>query len=501
MQIRRGNVANLPNLAQGEPGFCLDSEELYIGGMNGNVLINNPRDYVSVLKFGAKGDGVTDDTAAFLAAIAFCQENGRALYIPRVNDAGMDAGYILSKTLNITKPMTIIADPLSRLWWKDAHSVSPSVPGIGENGSSIYESGFGINIDYGTYTGLGGFYRFGWLVGDGSYIAPGATKASGKYWTGVRIANGDMVNLYCHYMCLWERAFLVEATVNTCMDNIINFNNCDLCLTGIEISAKNTYSISGIEVKGHTIGLCQYGIVLSSDNNNSYVGPNNIEIFDVWSEAPNGACIYSNTTISQFVNGNIVKVKRIHGENTILGAVYYGASVFKNPFISGTHTLNGENGYFWGDTNLFEIGAYESIPAAGDPIRIKFAGADNVFRNLRMNQNGFLGASYTPSSVQGESNFNGGTGSALMANYAVFRVSMGAHIKNDITSFFTYAQNINCNWNAPIKVIPLSSYQGVFSVMAMQTGVHNREIEIKVVNLDNNADGYTIDFAIEFSQM
>ena len=40
IQMRRGNYANLPNLAQGEPGFCLDTEELYVGGQNGNVRVS-----------------------------------------------------------------------------------------------------------------------------------------------------------------------------------------------------------------------------------------------------------------------------------------------------------------------------------------------------------------------------------------------------------------------------------------------------------------------------
>ncbi len=31
LQIRRGTKANLPTLAAGEPGFCTDTYELYIG--------------------------------------------------------------------------------------------------------------------------------------------------------------------------------------------------------------------------------------------------------------------------------------------------------------------------------------------------------------------------------------------------------------------------------------------------------------------------------------
>jgi len=41
IQVRRGNLADLPILAQGEIGFTLDEENIYIGGVNGNVGMGN----------------------------------------------------------------------------------------------------------------------------------------------------------------------------------------------------------------------------------------------------------------------------------------------------------------------------------------------------------------------------------------------------------------------------------------------------------------------------
>lgn len=41
VQIKRGNKANLPTLAQGELGLALDTAELFIGGSSGNVNINS----------------------------------------------------------------------------------------------------------------------------------------------------------------------------------------------------------------------------------------------------------------------------------------------------------------------------------------------------------------------------------------------------------------------------------------------------------------------------
>ena len=41
LQIKRGAVADLPTLAEGEFGWCTDSKELYIGNSDGNVKINS----------------------------------------------------------------------------------------------------------------------------------------------------------------------------------------------------------------------------------------------------------------------------------------------------------------------------------------------------------------------------------------------------------------------------------------------------------------------------
>jgi len=41
IQVRRGNLADIPVLAQGEIGFTLDEENMYVGGINGNVDIGN----------------------------------------------------------------------------------------------------------------------------------------------------------------------------------------------------------------------------------------------------------------------------------------------------------------------------------------------------------------------------------------------------------------------------------------------------------------------------
>lgn len=65
------------------------------------------KDYITPQMFGAKGDGIIDDTKAIQEAIVFCENSGRLLYIP----SGV---YIVSDTLTISKSIAILGSSVHK---------------------------------------------------------------------------------------------------------------------------------------------------------------------------------------------------------------------------------------------------------------------------------------------------------------------------------------------------------------------------------------------------
>ena len=108
IQFKRGLSAQIPTLDIAEPGFCTDTQELYIGSSTGNRKVtsfneitelkaDNTQRSINVKSapYNATGDGVTDDTAALQSAIDGSYASGGGIvFLPK----GI---YMQSSTLTI----------------------------------------------------------------------------------------------------------------------------------------------------------------------------------------------------------------------------------------------------------------------------------------------------------------------------------------------------------------------------------------------------------------
>jgi hypothetical protein len=102
IQIRRGNVENLPTLAQGELAVTLDEEKIYVGGLNGNIGMPTKKDMLlTASMYGATGDG-SDSTVRLQTALDSAQ--GSLLYIG-------DGLYTLSDTLIVKDNTQLLLSP------------------------------------------------------------------------------------------------------------------------------------------------------------------------------------------------------------------------------------------------------------------------------------------------------------------------------------------------------------------------------------------------------
>ena len=101
MLMRKGLKADIKTLDEAEIGLATDTKEVFVGTSAGNVQLAKQSD-VEVLKsiafnvksYGAKGDGVADDTQAFIDCYADVVAKGRGVvYVP-------SGKYRLTQTIN-----------------------------------------------------------------------------------------------------------------------------------------------------------------------------------------------------------------------------------------------------------------------------------------------------------------------------------------------------------------------------------------------------------------
>ncbi|MFW6008806.1 MAG: glycosyl hydrolase family 28-related protein [archaeon] len=79
IRFKRGLKEDIPNLAEGEPGFCTDTKEFFMGSDQGNINFKN---IINVKDFGAIGDGINDDTESIKKAFSYITSDRKHIFFP-----------------------------------------------------------------------------------------------------------------------------------------------------------------------------------------------------------------------------------------------------------------------------------------------------------------------------------------------------------------------------------------------------------------------------------
>lgn len=434
--------------------------------------------------YGAVGNGVTDDTDAFIAAIQDAYDNGYTLYIPATGNLDVPAGYngyVLSKTLNITKPMTILADPLSVLNWKNM-TTEPTQSGTDPTtGAILYSSGVGINIDYGNYSNHKGTYRFGIIQGCKNYTYPGASAPSGHYGTAVRIANGDLVNFYAKYISYWDTGLHIQANVNFTANETISFDVMDDCQTGVHFNTTGPNYIEGVNLTFNTIGLCRYGIIFTANNSTAGIHGINIRGAEIWTEYTNGSCLYTMTDANILYNSNInvQELYNICNPSTSkegIGTAYYG------PFISGTG-----NQCFKATNTTIKCGCSVSNDAQyAEKAGIGLDGSISFTNLIEQFANNYSTA-YTPMSTK-SGVFNSGV--IPLANYMYVHFTLSSTLSaGSTTSFYVQMQNAISGGSMRPYIMPLNGYPVVMSITDVSDYTDYQVYKIDLLAVTDQSNG------------
>lgn len=384
------------------------------------VLESGITGFVNVLDFGAKGDGVTDDTKAFTDAIDHCITNNVGLYVPAVGVWNQEGGYILSKTVNITHPMVIICQPNSLLNWKNVGNVQTTISGTGELGGTLYETGYGFNFDYGTYGGHKGVYRFGILQGPKDYTMPGGTFPSGHAWTGVRIANGDLVNFKAEYISYWNVGMEFTTTVDGCYNADVYFHVMDDCATGLLFRPSAEYSFGVCDINFNTIGISKNSIVFQGPGETNFLRLHGNQVL---TEYPGYCPLYyagGNLTASEIV------IENVHNRNSLETVKKTGdTSQWTGPIMGCAPGVSG-----WRSTNTnIKIGFWNGEMNSESGLML------NVDNNNTSGHIENTWLAYPPlweyplvEAGTAEDDYNGGIGGAVPANACIIKYTTNREV-------------------------------------------------------------------------
>lgn len=331
---------------------------------------------LNVLDFGAKGDGVTDDSAAIQAASDYATANDLTVFFP-------SGDFYIESPITFLPPCGIECSSRSRITVKD-------------------QTVDGVIIGNGNWAGS--LLTIPQIVG-----GKNALLLYGASLSNIRVSNiTNALN------CITLR---IDDTYPGCADNVINFTALSTSNSGILLEMLAT-SISGTlfqgnQFTGNFIVSCKYGINFYDDNYGALGFPTwddtQFNIFAIDANNISGSYgIYANADLPP-------------------GRCYFNIYGFFDQFDDGYIEGNGIG-------NVFKL-AFSGQPAYA---KMKLTGAANRIINVSQGQENWIPAAAIPlaTAVNSIATFNGGVPVSANRFLATIAIPAGFVSGTVVTGFF-----------------------------------------------------------------
>jgi hypothetical protein len=262
----------IASTAQFPPDWLVGNQQLWFAPMTGTgCWVRQYSGAVDVKWFGAKGDGVADDTAAIQAALTYVQTNNLCLYIP-------SGTYVFTSTLNFD----------SAGWAIKGEETASTVLKFNGDGVAISDLGYNTSFEKFTLDAGTGAHTIGWnsdrtdTTGNQSIRVQEVTINGFSNDWGLYITNG------------WKMTF-DRVRVSGCSNGIymgeasgpvndVTLNSCDLARianTCLRLGRGASNRVYGGNYSGDSVTANSVGILCTDSNDACVIDGPYIENKDV----------------------------------------------------------------------------------------------------------------------------------------------------------------------------------------------------------------------------
>lgn len=410
-------------------------------------------------QFGAYGDNAHDDYQAFQDWGNFCGLSGSGGFIP-------NGKFALSQQLLWTIPFDIECDESAILRWT--------------------ATGGGIKGDFRSHPYGLNRWRLPALLSsaiNSTFNIPGYSSAEGwaydvnsRNGAGVHVVGGSRYTIEVQNMQGWQHAYRAEAS-NDVTYGTRNVANIEFIVNTVDFCENLFYADAGPVGSGGVVAFHVYANtawvkrVMLANAQNELVGAGGTIVVggQVFHNEAGGCSLYSigancadfQVDLAWVSAGKAGDSPAGTAANLVCG--YVGGDGSSNSLTTDGGTTDG---YFRGTGIRGRFGAVMGFPLSAAPyiggypsgtfgrVRIKNAGAN---RFDVVNQDIGVGSAIALSSTQGEANFNGGLGGALMARRQLVSITVPTLGNFGSAIFYFYHQLLSVGRKVPIVITSIDS--------------------------------------------